>query len=228
MKPVPILLLMLVLVQNGESVWLSLPESGVKCVREEIHNNVVVIGEYLVMTFEGRLHSNPTISVTVTSPNGNILHHKENVTHEEFSFTSSGSGLYMACFLSDHPDIGGKLSVSIDWRVGVAAKDWDSIAKKEHIDGVELELRKLEGAVDAIHENMIYRMRREAKMRGVSETTNSRVALYSISSLSICILASCAQLWYLTHNTRNDKRSFKQKKRERVKPTTTTTQSKRT
>ncbi|MFS7919564.1 hypothetical protein Hanom_Chr03g00214151 [Helianthus anomalus] len=62
--PVPIFLLMLVLVQNGESVWLTLPESGVKCVREEIHNNVVVIGEYLVMTFEGRLHSNPTISVT--------------------------------------------------------------------------------------------------------------------------------------------------------------------
>ncbi|KAJ0934994.1 putative GOLD domain-containing protein [Helianthus annuus] len=39
---------------------------------------------------------------------------------------------------------------------------------------------------------------REAEMRGVSETTNSRVAWYSISSLGICILASSAQLWYLT------------------------------
>ncbi|KAJ0700402.1 putative transmembrane emp24 domain-containing protein [Helianthus annuus] len=64
--------------------------------------------------------------------------------------------------------------------------------------GVELELRKLEAAVEAIHDNLLYLKSREAEIREVSETTNSRVALYSILSLSICIAASIAQLWYLT------------------------------
>ncbi|KAF5813800.1 hypothetical protein HanXRQr2_Chr03g0102971 [Helianthus annuus] len=194
----PMLLLMLILVQNGESVWLTLPRSGNKCVMEEIHNNVVVVGEYTVVIFEGLIRSNPTVSITVMSPSGNIIHHKENATHDEFAFTSTESGLYATCFLDDQPGEGGKLIVNIDWKMGAAAKDWDSIAKKEKIEGVELELRKLEGAVETIHGYLGYHKKREAEMRGVSETTNSRVAWYSISSLGICILASSAQLWYLT------------------------------
>lgn len=193
----PVLLLMLVLAQTGESVWLNLPRSGGKCVTEEIHNNVVVVGDYVVIS-DDHLHPTPTISAKVTSPYGNILHHKENVTHGQFAFTSSEAGLYQTCFQPDHPGEGGALSVNIDWKIGIAAKDWESVARKEKIEGVELELRKLEGAVEAIHDNLLYLKSREAEMRGVSETTNSRVAWYSILSLGICILASCAQLWYLT------------------------------
>ncbi|KAL0357145.1 UNVERIFIED_CONTAM: Transmembrane emp24 domain-containing protein p24delta3 [Sesamum calycinum] len=37
---------------------------------------------------------------------------------------------------------------------GIAAKDWESVARKEKLEGVEFELRKLEGAVEAIHENL--------------------------------------------------------------------------
>lgn len=193
----PMFLLMLVLVQKGESVWLNLPRSGNKCVTEEIHNNVVVVGDYVVLS-DDHLHPTPTISCKVTSPYGNILHHKENITHGQFAFTSSESGQYLTCFTPDHPNQGGALSVNIDWKIGVAAKDWESVARKEKIEGVELELRKLEGAVEAIHDNLLYLKSREAEMRGVSETTNARVAWYSIFSLGVCILASFAQLWYLT------------------------------
>ncbi|KAK9073935.1 hypothetical protein SSX86_006529 [Deinandra increscens subsp. villosa] len=192
-----LLLLMLVRVQNGESVWLNLPSSGTKCVSEELHNNVVVVGDYAVVS-DDHEHLTPIISSKVTSPYGNVLHHKENVTHGQFAFTSSESGQYLTCFWADHPAEGVGLIVNIDWKIGVAAKDWESIARKEKIEGVELELRKLEGAVEAIHDNLLYLKNREAEMRGVSETTNSRVAWYSIVSLGICILASCAQVWYLT------------------------------
>ncbi|KAJ0757001.1 putative transmembrane emp24 domain-containing protein [Helianthus annuus] len=93
----------------------------------------------------------------VTSPYGNNLHHKENVTHGQFAFTTTESGNYLACFWADGNNrAGNRLSVSLDWRVGIAAKDWDAVAKKEKIEGVEFELTKLEGAVEAIHENLIY------------------------------------------------------------------------
>ncbi|XLS87780.1 hypothetical protein HN51_037946 [Arachis hypogaea] len=142
----------------------------------------------------------------VTSPYGNNLYYKENTTHGNFAFTTQETGNYLACFWIDPHYQGAKeVSVSLDWKTGIAAKDWESVARKEKIEGVELELRKLEGAVEAIHENLLYLKGREAEMRAVSERTNARVAWFSIMSLGICIGVSGLQLWHL-------KRFFQKKK----------------
>ncbi|XP_011006528.1 PREDICTED: transmembrane emp24 domain-containing protein p24delta3-like [Populus euphratica] len=180
----------------SQGVWLNLPPTGTKCVSEEIHNNVVVLSDYVVVSDD---HSHiPTISVKVTSPYGNTLHQTENVTHGQFAFTTHEAGNYLACFWVDG-HVQGDVSVNIDWKTGIAAKDWDSVARKEKIEGVELELRKLEGAVEAIHENLLYLKTREAEMRSVSETTNTRVALFSVMSLGVCIAVSALQVWHLKH-----------------------------
>ena len=70
----------------------------------------------------------------VTSPFGNNVHHNENVTQGQFAFTTTESGNYVACFWMDgkHPE--GSVSVSLDWKTGISAKDWDSVAKKEKIE----------------------------------------------------------------------------------------------
>lgn len=47
----------------GEAIWLNLPASGTKCISEEIHNNVVVLGDYVVVS-ENHAHI-PTISIKV-------------------------------------------------------------------------------------------------------------------------------------------------------------------
>ncbi|XVE67356.1 hypothetical protein DITRI_Ditri08aG0154200 [Diplodiscus trichospermus] len=188
----------------SDAIWLNLPSTGTKCVSEEIQNNVVVLADYVVVSeILGHI---PTISLKVTSPYGNNLHQRENVTHGQFAFTTQEAGNYLACFWTeDRPQGSGEVSVNIDWKTGIAAKDWESVARKEKIEGVELELRKLEGAVEAIHENLLYLKSREAEMRTLSEATNSRVARFSIMSLGICIVVSGLQLWYL-------KRFFHKKK----------------
>lgn len=188
----------------SEAIWLTLPATGTKCVSEEIQNNVVVLADYVVVSEEhGHI---PTISVKVSSPYANQLHHQEKVTHGQFAFTTQEAGSYLACFWLDDSAGGNKeVSINIDWKTGIAAKDWDSVAKKEKIEGVELELRKLEGAVEAIHENLLYLKTREAEMREVSEKTNARVAWFSIMSLGICIVVSGFQVTYL-------KRFFQKKK----------------
>ncbi|GAV61167.1 EMP24_GP25L domain-containing protein [Cephalotus follicularis] len=199
-----VVLIVLTLCMLSEAIWLSVPSTGTKCVSEEIQNNVVVLADYVVV-YEHPSHL-PTISVKVTTPYGNNIHHKENVTHGQFAFTTQEAGNYLACFWVDgHNQAAGEISVNLDWKTGIAAKDWESVARKEKIEGVELELRKLEGAVEAIHENLIYLKTREAEMRTVSEKTNARVAWYSIMSLGVCITVSALQLWHL-------KRFFQKKK----------------
>ncbi|KAG6537334.1 hypothetical protein ZIOFF_002422 [Zingiber officinale] len=133
----------------------------------------------------------------VTSPYGYTLHEKGQVTTGQFAFTTTEAGNYLACFWIDSSDKGIGASVNLDWKIGIAAKDWNSVAKKENIEGVELELTKLEAAVHAIHDNLLYLRFREAEMRTVSEKTNSRVAWLSILSLGVCISVSILQLWHL-------------------------------
>ncbi|KAL5096334.1 hypothetical protein RYX36_000661 [Vicia faba] len=187
-----------------DAIWITLPgSSGHKCVSDEIQHNVVVLADYAVLPVDQSYH--PTISVKVSSPYGNTLHHNENATIGKFAFTSQESGNYLACFWVAHNPAGADVNMNLDWKIGVAAKDWDSVARKDKIEGLELELRKLEGSVEAIHENLIYLKGREAEMRTVSETTNSRVAWFSLMSLGIGIAVSILQLWHL-------KRYFQKKK----------------
>ncbi|KAH1055299.1 hypothetical protein J1N35_033364 [Gossypium stocksii] len=181
----------------AEAIWLTIPSSGTKCVSEEIQSNVVVLGDYYVIDENNPDHI-PTISARVTSPFGNNLHHNENATHGQFAFTTSESGNYLACFWKDGShQKDSELTLGVDWKTGIAAKDWESVAKKEKIEGVELVLRRLQGIVETIRGNLIYLRDREADMREVSEATNARVAWFSIMSLGVCIVVSVLQIWYL-------------------------------
>ncbi|KAL1207632.1 Transmembrane emp24 domain-containing protein p24delta5 [Cardamine amara subsp. amara] len=198
--------LFLLTVHYGEAIWLTIPPSGgTKCVSEEIQSNVVVLADYYVVDEKNPEHT-PTISAKVTSPYGNTLHNQENVTHSQFAFTTQETGNYLACFWIDssHPQP-NPLTLGLDWKMGIAAKDWDSVAKKEKIEGVELQLRRLDGLVQAIRENIEYIKNRESEMREVSEATNSRVAWFSIMSLGVCLSVAGTQIWYL-------KRYFHKKK----------------
>ncbi|VAI49977.1 unnamed protein product [Triticum turgidum subsp. durum] len=184
-----------------------MPQTGTKCVSEEIQANVVVLADYALM-YESHPSAHPTIAVKVTSPYGYTLHESGNITVGQFAFTTSEAGNFLACFWIDSAEKGSGVSVNLDWKTGIATKDWDAIAKKEKIEGVELELRKLEVAVQSIHQNMTFKLAvqpvtalvcpcREAEMREVSEKTNGRVAWFSIMSLGVCVVVSVLQLWHL-------------------------------
>ncbi|KAL6515555.1 hypothetical protein OROHE_018589 [Orobanche hederae] len=195
-------LLVAAVIPAARGLWFDLPSSGTKCVSEEINSNVVVLAHYYAFIgeeYDVNNTINPSITVKreVTSPYGNDLYHQDKVSHGQFAFTTTEIGNYMACFSAESDHHGKKVTVGIEWKTGIAAKDWESVAKKEKIEGLELELKKLEEHVEAIHENLNYLINREAEMREVSETTNRRVAWYSIMSLGLCIVVSVIQLWYL-------------------------------
>ncbi|KMZ67743.1 Transmembrane emp24 domain-containing protein p24delta3 [Zostera marina] len=178
--------------------WFSIPQSDVKCVSEEIHSNVIVVADYNVFYID-QFGILPTVSSKVISPNGNILHQQENITSGSFAFTTTESGSYQACFWVENYHKNIEVNLNLDWKIGITAKDWDTVAKKENIEGVELGLRKMEEAIEIIQKNMLNLKIKEAWMRATSEQTNSRVLLYSTMSLGICIASSVLQLWYLNN-----------------------------
>ncbi|KAL5232439.1 hypothetical protein ABZP36_031215 [Zizania latifolia] len=142
------------LAAGGEAVWLELPTTGTKCLSEEIQSNVVVIGEYSILCEE--LPTRAVLSAKVTSPYGVVLHHKDKVMQGQFSFNTAEAGIYLACFWVDPVDKGMVVNLNLDWKTGIATKDWEALAKTEKLEGVSLELAKLGTAVQAIHENLLY------------------------------------------------------------------------
>lgn len=70
----------------------------------------------------------------MTSPYGKDLHHSENATYGDFAFTTQEAGSYLACFSLENNQGTGDVSLHLDWKIGIAAKDWDEVAKKEKIE----------------------------------------------------------------------------------------------
>lgn len=73
----------------------------------------------------------------------------------------------------------------IDWRTGVAATDWNAIAKKEHLDSLTIELRKLEDSIREVYSEMLLLQQREQEMRDISGEDS---VLHACSAWSLCHL----------------------------------------
>jgi p24 family protein delta-1 len=106
--------------------------------------------------------------VQVQDPKGKVLFTKSSSIESQFAFTSTMAGDYRACFSVEDMDTAMATTIRLDWKTGVAATNWDDIAKKENLDLMATELRKLEQVVKEIHEEMLYFRTREEEMRNLN------------------------------------------------------------
>uniref|UniRef100_A0A7S1SV81 GOLD domain-containing protein n=1 Tax=Tetraselmis chuii TaxID=63592 RepID=A0A7S1SV81_9CHLO len=168
-----------------------------KCVMEEIGVGVLVLGEYSAFLKDEPEHPPVEVDVKVEDPNGVVLYEHMAVKEGTFAFTSKTAGDYKTCFTAKDIPTAEKVKIQLEWKTGVAAKDWDTIAKKSNLNAMATELHKLEEMVKEIHGEMMAMRDREEDMRNLNETTNSRVASFSIVSLMVCIGVGVWQLLYL-------------------------------
>lgn len=165
---------------------------------EELNENVMVIMDY---------HSvdGTHVNIVVTDPIGGTLFTKDDAPSGQTAFTTTRKGDFKACFTrtethedpETHRELLEKHKVKLTWKTGVSATDWESLAKKEVLDAVSMNLRELEAELKEIYDGMLYMRRREEEMRDLNEATNARVARYSIISLAMSLSLSVWQLWYM-------------------------------
>lgn len=175
-----------------------------KCIMEEITSNVLVVGEY-----SGHSKISPGVLVPmvvkVEDPTGKTVYEKATVTSGQFAFTSHENGDYKACFTAADATTAQNTLIRLEWKTGAAATDWDVVAKKDHLSLMQTEALRLEALIKQIHEEMMTLRTLEEKMRDLNESTNARVARFSIGSLVICVGLAVWQMLYL-------RRFFRKKK----------------
>ncbi|NWU76987.1 TMEDA protein, partial [Onychorhynchus coronatus] len=201
------LLLLLLLAGPGRPISFQLPGKARKCLREEIHRDTLVTGEYEIGAPPGS-STGPSANLKITDSAGHILYAKEDATKGKFAFTTEDYDMFEACFESKLPVGTGRMPdqlVTLDMKHGVEAKNYEEIAKVEKLKPLEVELRRLEDLSESIVNDFAYMKKREEEMRDTNESTNTRVLYFSIFSMCCLIGLATWQVFYL-------RRFFKAKK----------------
>ncbi|KAK6478990.1 UNVERIFIED_CONTAM: hypothetical protein FKN15_003313 [Acipenser sinensis] len=185
------------------SISFYLPVNSRKCLREEIHKDVLVTGEYEVSE-----QPNTKTNLKITDSSGHLLYSKEDSSKGKFAFTTEDYDMFEVCFESKFPMGTGRVPdqlVILDMKHGVEAKNYEEIAKVEKLKPLEVELRRLEDLSESIVNDFAYMKKREEEMRDTNESTNTRVLYFSIFSMCCLIGLATWQVFYL-------RRFFKAKK----------------
>ncbi|XP_057381852.1 transmembrane emp24 domain-containing protein bai-like [Daphnia carinata] len=197
-----IILFAFFLVSTVQGLMFELQPNGRKCLREEVQKDVLVTGEYEVSEVPGQ-----RTDVKVTDIKGHTLVSHEDKSKGKFAFTTDDYEVYEICFLSKVPPNlrGQKHEVEVTIKMGLEAKNYETLGEAARLKPLEVELKRLEDLSEAIVQDFAYMRQREEEMRDTNESTNSRVLYFSVFSMLCLVALATWQVLYL-------RRFFKAKK----------------
>lgn len=173
-----------------------------KCLREEVQKDVLVTGEFEFSEVNGQ-----RTDLTVMDIKGHVLVNNEDKNKGKFAFTTDDYEVFEICAISKVPQNlrGQKHQVELTVKMGLEAKNYESLGEAARLKPLEVELKRLEDLSEAIVQDFAYMRQREEEMRDTNESTNSRVLYFSVLSMLCLIALATWQVLYL-------RRFFKAKK----------------
>jgi len=179
---------------TASAIQFYLRDNEERCLSEDVQRGDLMMGDY---------SSDGTITVTITDNTGVSVFQRTHTGGEgKFAYTAGIAGDYKCCFRNMVP---GQRHVSFTLRTGLDTKDYSAAAKKDSLKPLEVELRRLEDTVTAIHNDLMYMLEREDIMRKTNDSTASRVLWFSFFSMFVLVSLAFSQILYL-------KRYFQSKK----------------
>lgn len=188
-----------------QGLYMELQEGATKCFIEEVPKDTLVMTDFeteQLLAFGAQAEPRfreLAMRVSVRDPTNNLILQRELPTSSRFAFTSRNGGEHHICFQTNSTrwfGSGMQLKFSLDIDTGAGAVDYDDLAKVEHLDNIEVLVRRLNDRVRACRKEIAYQKSREEQHRDTSESTNSRVMYWSL--LQTTLLAASG-LWQIHH-----------------------------
>ncbi|KAJ6459741.1 emp24/gp25L/p24 family/GOLD-domain-containing protein [Mycena vitilis] len=165
-----------------------------KCIWNSAHNGALVIVTANVGPGENQ---RVDIEIVDSSPQKNVYLSKRDIKAEtRLAITTHTDGEVGVCFknflakdVSSEKAVNLKMSriIDLDVDIGAEAVDYNAIANQESLSGLETEMRKLEGLVKEIVDEMGYLKKREERFADTNLSTQQRVqnfAWFTLISLT--------------------------------------------
>ncbi|KAI0312847.1 emp24/gp25L/p24 family/GOLD-domain-containing protein [Amylostereum chailletii] len=190
----PYFLLLVLLPPSARAIKFNLPAYRYppsKCIWNAAHPGALVIVTANVGPGNGQ---RVDIEIIDSSPEKNVYLRKKNIKGEtRLAVTTHSEGEVGVCFKNfldnDVPSGQAKTSariIDLDVDIGADAVDYNAIANQESLSGLETEMRKLEGIVKEIVDELSYLKKREERFQDTNMSTQTRVqnfAWFTILSL---------------------------------------------
>jgi len=193
----PLLLLLVTLLSplSTYAIKFTLPAQRYpqsKCIWNTAHTNTLVI---VTANVASGPNQRVDVEIVDSGPKHNIYLAKKGIKGEaRLAITTHSEGEVGVCFKNHIEgdvsyDKASKLErvVDLDVDIGADAVDYNAIANQESLSGLETEMRKLEGIVKEIVEEMGYLKKREERFTDTNTSTNKRVqnfAWFTLISLA--------------------------------------------
>jgi hypothetical protein len=148
------------------------------------------------------------LMVEASDPSENVVFSKTTDLVGRFAFTTAVSGEHALCFKTNTTSWfghGARFKFYLDITVGARAHDYEKIAKLEHLNKVDVSIRRLTDIVAEVRAEQKYLREREGAWRLLSETVHSGVIWWSVMQMIILIASGLFQM-------RSLKNFFKTKK----------------
>ncbi|KAL0959879.1 hypothetical protein HGRIS_011548 [Hohenbuehelia grisea] len=159
-----------------------------KCIWNTAHTNTLVIVTANVGKGEGQ---RVDIEIVDSSEHRNVYLSKKDIKAEtRLAVTTHAEGELGVCFRNyiTGTDTGSmNRTVDLDVDIGADAVDYNAIANQESLSSLETEMRKLEGVVKEIVDELDYLKKREERFTDTNVSTSQRVqnfAWFTILSLA--------------------------------------------
>lgn len=164
-----------------------------KCYGEELAKNEMLVADFT---------SDKPISVLVQDPHTQIFS-DEGKTKIKTAFTTIEGGPHWMCVTNE--DETEHASVKMHLAAGAAAKDYSQVAKKEHLEPIQVSLRKVEESLRNYHSNVMYMREREESMRQTNDSTAIRVIGFCLFNVVLMIGVGGWQMLYFKQFFRSKK-----------------------
>ncbi|EJD45433.1 hypothetical protein AURDEDRAFT_144997 [Auricularia subglabra TFB-10046 SS5] len=199
-----LVLFLLLLAQHAGAIKFNLPSMRYppsKCFWHAAHEGQLVVVTANVGPGEAQ---RVDIEIVDASSARHVYQSKRGLSGEaRFAITTHSEDDVGVCFKNyldysvPHAEAVGKSRVvDLDVDIGADAVDYNAIANKESLSVLETEMRKIEGIVKEIVDEMEYLKRREQRFASTNESTNARVQNFALFTL-FAMLALGA--WEIVH-----------------------------
>lgn len=193
---ISVTIITMVMIDTCYSIRFYLQPHTKRCLKHEMYNDQVAIGEYEVTSLPESV-----IDLRVTDSEGHIALNRENIDGKgRFAISADKPDYYDLCFdYSAAPFAPGTdqtREIYIDYKVGDEAKSYDTM-DQDLMSEIEHNLAKVEDMTNAIIMDFAHLKKRNQETIDTNDITNSRLFYQSILTFVILIALAFWQVVYL-------------------------------
>ncbi|VVC34573.1 Hypothetical protein CINCED_3A016252 [Cinara cedri] len=186
-----IVLVLFFLFSAGSCIRWHMQPNSFKCFREELRQNVLVKGVYVVNTVNGQ-----TIDYVIKDSKNHVLSQKEDISSGKFSFSIENDDVCEICFISKVTNKHSAVlqDIFLDIKTGIEAKNSEAEDEATKLKPLELSLKNVqELSQDIIIEFSDMKTRAD----NLRKSTRNRIICFGIITIISLITLSAWQVYYL-------------------------------